>query len=128
MIQKLSKLIVADNTGVGWLQVFHIYRGSRRRYGFIGDYVKMAVKSIIKYPRRIRSKRYRPIRVGFRCRGLLTQLVKNKIFYDRSNLYMFNNTVILLKKRGVFKSKSIFGPGVRNLRRKQYYELFNFFI
>lgn len=128
MIQKLSKLNVADRTGIDWLQVFHIYRGSRRRYGFIGDYVKMSVKAIIRYPKRIRSKRYRPIRVGFRCRGLLTQLVKNKIFYDRSSIIIFHNTTILLKKRGVFKSKSIYGIGVRNLRRKQYFELFNYFL
>lgn len=128
MIQKLSNLVVADRTGVGWLQVFNIYRGSRRRYGFIGDYVKMAVKSIIRYPRRIRGKRYRPIRVGYRCRGLITQLLKNKVFFDRSNLLIFHSTVILLKKRGVFKSKSIYGPGVRNLRKRQYYELFYYFI
>jgi len=128
MIQKLSKMNVADRTGVNWLQVFHIYRGSSRRYGFIGDYVKMSVKSIIKYPKRIRGKRYRPIRVGFRCRGLVTQLVKNKLFFDRSYLQIFHNTVVLLKKRGVFKSKTIYGPGVRNLRRRQYYEFFNYFI
>lgn len=128
MIQKLSKLTVADRTGVGWLQVFHIYRGSWRRYAFIGNFVKIAVKSIIRYPKRIRGKRYRPIRVGYRCRGLITQLLKNKIFYDRSNLYIFSSTLILLKKRGVFKSKAIYGPGVRNLRKRQYYELFNYFI
>ena len=88
----------------------------------------MSVKSIMRYPRRIRSKRYRPIRVGFRCRGLVTQLLKNKIFYDRSSLRIFHSTVILLKKRGTFKSKAIYGPGVRNLRRRQYYELFNYFV
>jgi hypothetical protein len=88
----------------------------------------MSVKSIIKYPKRIRGKRYRPIRVGFRCRGLVTQLVKNKLFFDRSYLQIFHNTVVLLKKRGVFKSKTIYGPGVRNLRRRQYYEFFNYFI
>jgi ribosomal protein L14 len=128
MIQKLSKVIVADRTGVNWLQTFHIYRGSWRRYAFIGDYIKMSVKSIIRYPKRIRSKRYRPIRVGFRCRGLVTQLLKNKIFYDRSNLTIFHSTVILLKKRGTFKSKAIYGSGIRNLRRRQYYELFNYFV
>jgi hypothetical protein len=88
----------------------------------------MSVKSIIRYPKRIRGKRYRPIRVGFRCRGLVTQLFKNKIFLDRSSVSIFSNTVILLKKRGVFKSKSIYGLGIRNLKKKQYIELFNFFI
>lgn len=128
MLQKLTKVTIADRTGVHWLQVFHIYRGSRRRYGFVGDYVKMSVKSIIKYPKRIRGKRYRPIRVGFRCRGLVTQLFKNKPFFDRSTINLFYNTVVLLKKRGVFKSKSLYGPSLRLFKRKHEKELFNFFL
>lgn len=128
MIQKLSKVTVADGTGVGWLQTIHIYRGSWRRYAHISDYIKMSVRFITKYPRKIRGKRYKPIRVGFRCRGMVTLLLKNKLFYDRSSLRVFQSSVLLLKKKGAFKSKSVFGPAIRNIRRKHYHENFNYFI
>jgi ribosomal protein L14 len=70
MFQKLTRITVSDGTGAGWLQVFHIYRGSRRRYAFIGDFIKMSVKTIAAYPKFIRGRRYRPLRVGYIVRGL----------------------------------------------------------
>jgi hypothetical protein len=128
MLQKLSLLTVADKTGVGWLQIFHLYRGSWRRYAFIGDFVKTSIKTMIKYPKRIRGKRYKPLRPGYRCRGLLTQLVKNKFFFDRARISCYSSTLILLKKRDTFKSKSFFGPGIRLLYKWQYSELFIYFL
>jgi ribosomal protein L14 len=69
MFQKLTRVGVADGTGAGWLQVFHIYRGSSRRYAKLGEYVKLSVKSMLSYPRFIRGRRYRPLRAGFVVRG-----------------------------------------------------------
>lgn len=88
----------------------------------------MSVRFITKYPRKIRGKRYKPIRVGFRCRGMVTLLLKNKLFHDRSSLRVFQSSVLLLKKKGVFKSKSVFGPAIRNIKRKHYHEIFNYFV
>ena len=70
MFQKQTKVTVADGSGVAWLQVFHMYRGSRRRYALLGDFVKMSIRSVAVYPRVIRGKRYKPLRVGYIARGL----------------------------------------------------------
>lgn len=44
MIQLRSMLEVADNSGAKQLMVIHVYSGSRRRYGYIGDIVGCVVK------------------------------------------------------------------------------------
>ena len=128
MLQKLTKVVTADNTGLGWLQTIHLYRGSWRRYAYIGEYIKMSVKTILRFPRRIRGKRYRPTRVGFVVRGLVIHAIKNKQFFDSSRLRVFASSVIILKKRGTFRSKYYHGPLTRSLRRYHYYNLFWYYI
>ncbi len=44
MIQHRSMLTVADNSGAKLLQVIHIFGGSRRRKGAIGDILNAVVK------------------------------------------------------------------------------------
>jgi ribosomal protein L14 len=120
MLQKFSHTTVSDNSGVAWLQLFHLYRGSWRRYAYIGDFAKGAVKEIAFYPLRVRGKRYRPLRKGFVVRGLVTQTVKERRFLDNTRCQFTTNAVVLLKRRGVFKSKYIYGPLSRLVKRRQY--------
>lgn len=44
MIQHRSMLKVADNSGARLLQVIHIFGGSRRKFGYIGDVLNCVVK------------------------------------------------------------------------------------
>ena len=44
MIQKESKLEVADNSGAKLMKVIHIIGSTRKRYAYLGDRVKCAVK------------------------------------------------------------------------------------
>ncbi len=44
MIQLRSHLNVADNTGAYILSVIQIYRGSKRKFGTIGDVIQAVVK------------------------------------------------------------------------------------
>ena len=44
MIQHRSILKVADNSGAKSLMVIHIYSGSRRKFGYIGDILNCVVK------------------------------------------------------------------------------------
>lgn len=43
MIQRRTVLIPADNTGADKLRVIHIYVGSTRKFGYLGDIVKCVV-------------------------------------------------------------------------------------
>lgn len=47
MIQHRTMLKVADNSGAKVLQVIHIFGGSRRKFGFIGDVLNCVVKQAI---------------------------------------------------------------------------------
>jgi large subunit ribosomal protein L14 len=44
MIQHRSMLKVADNSGAKILQVIHVFGGSRRRFGYLGDIMNCVVK------------------------------------------------------------------------------------
>ena len=47
MIQHRSMLKSADNSGARILQVIHIFGGSKRRFGYIGDVLNCVVKDAI---------------------------------------------------------------------------------
>ncbi len=47
MVQHRTMLKVADNSGARILQVIHIFGGSRRKFGYIGDVMNCVVKSAI---------------------------------------------------------------------------------
>lgn len=47
MIQHRSILSVADNSGAKSLMVIHIFSGSKRKYGYLGDVVNCVVKEAI---------------------------------------------------------------------------------
>ena len=44
MVQHRTILKVADNSGAKSLMVIHIFGGSRRRYGYVGDVLNCVVK------------------------------------------------------------------------------------
>lgn len=44
MVQHRTILVVADNSGAKSLEVVHIFGGSQRRYGYIGDVLNCVVK------------------------------------------------------------------------------------
>lgn len=47
MIQHRSILRVADNSGARRLMVIHIFGGSKRKYGYIGDVLNCVVKEAV---------------------------------------------------------------------------------
>ncbi len=47
MIQHRTMLKVADNSGARILQVIHIFGGSKRKFGFLGDVLNCVVKEAI---------------------------------------------------------------------------------
>ncbi len=47
MIQHRTMLKVADNSGAKVLQVIHIFGGSKRKFGYLGDVLNCVVKQAI---------------------------------------------------------------------------------
>jgi len=47
MIQHRTMLVAADNSGARVLQVIHVFGGSKRKFGYIGDVLNCVVKQAI---------------------------------------------------------------------------------
>ena len=128
MLMKLSHVKVTDSSGAGWVQIFHVYRGFRHLSASAGDFIKGSIKRIAFYPRYRRGKRYRPLRVGYVVRGLVAQTRHPVRFFDSTRCWLMQNAVVLLKRRGLLKSKYVAGPLLRSIRRRQYATLFEGFV
>ena len=124
MLPKLARVRVVDASGAGWVQVFHVYRGFFHKCGGVGDFVKGAVKQVAFYPQYRRGKRYRPLRVGFRVRGLVTQARHPSRLLDGTRVVTFQNALVLLRRRGLLRVKTNAGLLLRTIRRRQYAALF----
>lgn len=47
MIQKMTRLVVADNSGAKEVSCIHVVGSTGRRYAYVGDIIKCAVKRAI---------------------------------------------------------------------------------
>ena len=86
------------------------------------------MKAVAFYPRYVWSRRYRPLRVGFVVRGLLVQVRAASRFADNTRIAFKKNALVLLKKRGTFKSRTLYGPCTRLSKKRRYAALFDTFI
>lgn len=128
MLPRLAYVKVLDASGAGWVQAFHVYRGSFHKYAQVGDFIKGAVKRIAFYPRLRRGRRYRPLRLSYRVRGLVVQTRHAVRFLDGTRCICLQNAVVLLRKRGTLRSKFVAGPLLRVIRRPQYESLFRGYV
>lgn len=110
MIQKESYLEVADNSGAKLLQCIHIVGSTRKRYAYIGDKIKCAVKSAI--PGGIVKK-------GEVVEAVIVRARKEHRRDDGSYIRFGQNAAVILKDGEPIGSR-IFGPIARELRAKGY--------
>lgn len=104
-------LSVADNTGAKRIQCFHIFGGSKRRWGQIGDIIVGSVKEA--EPRRMLKK-------GDVVRAVIVR--QQKLLRRKDGTYIrFNeNAVVVIggKTDKEPKGGRIFGPIPREIREK----------
>lgn len=110
MIQKESYLDVADNSGAKSLQCIHIVGSTRKRYAFIGDVIKCAVKTAI--PGGLVKK-------GDVVDAVVVRTVKEYRREDGTYIRFGQNAAIIIKDGEPIASR-IFGPIARELRAKGY--------
>ena len=112
MIQKESRLKVADNTGAREVLCIHVVGGTRRRYGHVGDTIICTVKSAA--PQGM-------IKKSEVVRAVIVRATKEWSRADGSSIRFDDNAVVILdgdseNPRGT----RIFGPVARELRDKGY--------
>lgn len=110
MIQKESYLEVADNSGAKSLQCIHIAGSTRKRYAYLGDLIKCAVKSAIPGG---------TVKKGDVVDAIIVRTKKEFRRDDGSYIRFGENAAVILKDGEPIASR-IFGPIARELRAKGY--------
>lgn len=108
MIQKRTKLIIADNTGAKMAQCIGILGGTKNRYARIGDIITVAIKSA--EPRAIVKK-------GEVHKAVVIRQKKNFRRKDGSYLRFDDNAAIILDGFEP-KGSRLFGPMPYELRQE----------
>ncbi|OQA33831.1 MAG: 50S ribosomal protein L14 [Candidatus Dependentiae bacterium ADurb.Bin331] len=106
MIQKQSYLEVADNTGAKELQCIHIVGSTRKRYAYLGDTIKCAVKKAI--PGGMVKK-------GDVVDAVIVRTAKEVRRSDGSYIRFGDNAAVILKDNEPIATR-IFGPVAREVR------------
>ncbi len=109
MIALRSILKPADNTGAKRLRVIHVYVGSRRRYGHIGD---IALASVIEAAPGGMVKKKEMVRV------VIIRTRKEKRREDGSYIRFSDNAAVIVDNNGNPRGTRIFGPVAREIKEK----------
>lgn len=115
MIQKESYLEVADNSGAKKLQCIHIVGSTRKRFAYLGDLVKCAVKAAI------------PGGVVKKSDVVTAVIVRTRKEFrrdDGSYIRFSENAAVIIKDNELVATR-IFGPVARELRPRKGYNGFS---
>ena len=114
MIQVQTILYVADNTGAKKVMCIKVLGGSKRRYAFVNDIIKVVVKETIP-----RGK----IKKGEVCNAVIVR-TKSGIRRSDGSLVKFDkNSVVLLNPQNQMIGTRVFGAVTRELRDDNYIKI-----
>ena len=116
MIQKSTILIPSDKCGVLTVNTFHLYKGFSRRFSFFGDFIKVSIR---------KTKPDNTLSKKSKRKALIVRTKKNLNICDGTYIRFDYNSVVLLKKRLTPEGKELFGPIVRNFKKKKFLSSFS---
>ena len=113
MIQLRSMLTPADNSGAQILQVIHVYGGSARKFGRIGDVVNCVVK---------KAAPHGAVKDGELVKAVVVRTRKEHRRKDGSYVRFSDNAAVLIDNPTDKNPKGsrIFGPIAREVRDAGY--------
>ncbi len=115
MIQKETRLKVADNTGAQELLCIQVLGGSRRKYGSVGDIIVATVKA---------ATPTASVKKGEVIRAVVVRVAKEYRREDGSYIRFDDNAAVVLDSSGVNpRGTRIFGPVARELREKGFMKI-----
>jgi large subunit ribosomal protein L14 len=114
MIQVMSELEVADNSGAKRVQCIKILGGSKRRYARLGDVIVVSVKEAIPEG---------TVKKGVVAKGVVVRTRKETRRSDGSYIRFDQNAVVLINPQGEPIGTRIFGPVARELRWREYMKI-----
>ncbi len=119
MLGRNSWIFITDGTNIYWIKIFHLYGGFCRSITYDGFYTKGTARvvkpPIIEYKGFKRKSYFR----GNVCRQIIVRT--SKISYRRGGFgeRFFQNAGIIVRLKGIFRSKYHYGPVFRRMRRKR---------
>jgi len=114
MIQKESRLAVADNSGAKEVLCINVLGGTRKKYASIGDTIVVTVKNALPSGN---------IKKGTVSKAVVVRTKKEIRRNDGSYIRFDDNAVVLLNTANEMIGTRIFGPVARELREKQYMKI-----
>ncbi|MBF0492019.1 MAG: 50S ribosomal protein L14 [Deltaproteobacteria bacterium] len=114
MIQMLSVLNSADNTGAKKLMCIKVLGGSRRRYASVGDIIVVSVKEALPEGK---------VKKGDVKKGVIVRTKKEIRRTDGSYISFDENSIVLVDANGEPLGTRIFGPVARELRARKFMKI-----
>ena len=111
MIQSMTMLEVADNSGAKKLQCITVLGGTRRRYGRVGDIIVCSVKAAMPHAE---------IKKGDVVKAVIVRTRQDTQRPDGSVVRFGDNAAVVLDDQKVPRGTRIFGPVPRELRDKDF--------
>ncbi|MBC7263594.1 MAG: 50S ribosomal protein L14 [Chloroflexi bacterium] len=114
MIQAMTRLKVADNTGAREIMCIKVLGGTRRRYAGVGDIIVASVKQAMPGG---------AVKKGEIVRAVIVRTAKEFGRPDGSYIKFDENAAVILDEQNNPKGTRIFGPVARELRDKGFMKI-----
>ena len=114
MIQKFSRVRVADNSGARELMCIQVLGGTRRRYAGVGDVIVASVKL---------AQPAAAVKKGEVVRAVVVRTTKSFGRPDGSYIKFDDNAVVVLSDKQNPRGTRIFGPVARELRERNFMKI-----
>ncbi len=114
MIQHMTRMKVADNTGAKEVLCIKVLGGSKRRYASLGDIVVCSVKSAMPGGN---AKKKEVVK------AVIVRTHQDFLRKDGSTIKFDDNAVVLIDKNNQPRGTRIFGPVARELREKGFMKI-----
>lgn len=114
MIQQVTRLVVADNSGAKLVKCIKVLGGTKRRYAGVGDVIVVSVKEAL--PRgQVRKKSIE--------RAVIVRTRKEIRRKDGTYVRFDDNACVIVTKDNEPKATRVFGPVARELREKGFQKI-----
>ena len=114
MIQKFSRLRVADNSGAREIMCIQVPGGTRRRYARVGDVIVASVKQ---------AQPGAAVKKGDVVKAVVVRVAKNYGRTDGSYVRFDENAAVILSDKLNPRGTRIFGPVARELRERNFMKI-----
>ena len=114
MIQKFSRMRVADNSGAREIMCIQVPGGTRRRYARVGDVIVASVKQ---------AQPGAAVKKGDVVKAVVVRVAKNYGRPDGSYVRFDENAAVILSDKQNPKGTRIFGPVARELRERNFMKI-----